>query len=132
MSFVSVRDQTKSNQSPHTKLPAAVSTVSHGLGQVGLGALDDADLVGDLQCVEVLGETHVRLLLAVRPATHQDKTICGVVTRDRIFPKESRQSTVHANNKGYERDMVTRSPRTTPRTCAPGSVAGAATGAILR
>lgn len=30
-------------------------------------ALDDADLVGDLECVEVLGEAHVRLLLAVGP-----------------------------------------------------------------
>lgn len=37
--------------------------------------LDDADLVGDLECVEVLGETYVRLLLAVRPAKqkHQSK-----------------------------------------------------------
>lgn len=48
-------------------------------------ALDDADLVGDLECVKVLGETYVRLLLAVRPAgnthTHTFTTQTGRETR---------------------------------------------------
>lgn len=31
-------------------------------------SLDDADLVGDLECVKVLREAHVSLLLPIRPA----------------------------------------------------------------
>lgn len=44
---------------------------SNKYGRVGL---DDADLVGDLECVEVLGETYVSLLLTVRPEKKKSHT----------------------------------------------------------
>lgn len=40
-------------------------------------ALDDADLVGDLECVVVLGETDVRLLLAIGPEQHETQQSMG-------------------------------------------------------
>lgn len=54
-------------------------------------ASDDADLVGDLERVEVLGETNVRLLLAVRPATAAHKTHEHTGAKSRIVGSPMRE-----------------------------------------
>jgi len=56
--------------------------------------LDDANLVGDVECVVVSGQTHIRLLDTIRPAQHagrgEDEQIEASVI-DGLFMLNSQQ-----------------------------------------
>lgn len=60
-----------------------------------LQRLDDADLVGDLERIEVLGEADVRLLLAVRSGDNS--------ARSGGQNKEEKKKTIKTNTR-YTRD----------------------------